>query len=311
MDAPQLAVFLVGTAFAAALLSLCLPRGRYGTPDSLLLNLVTPTTAWHNMGYWSPGDDFPTACANLARKLGQLAGLEEGTRVADCGYGSGDSCFLWKDEFRVDTVLGWTNEEGQFLQARESTLLSVTLAHLRAVERRLSSRSSKARLDLRLGDAVEGLKRSLPSSLDAVLALDAAYHFDRAAFFAAAFDALKPGSVLALTDLCLPPTSLSRTDSIILGLICRMTSVPRLMNPLDYVVALEDAGFQDVLLEDITSHVFPGLLSFLERQNSELGGVLGFRWSVLQTSVGASLRWWLGGAGRLAFVIVRARKPLA
>jgi SAM-dependent methyltransferase len=307
MDATQCAAFLVG--FVTALLGVALVTfsgSRYSPSDSLLLNLVPPTTAWHNMGYWDAGDDFPTACANLARKVAQLAGLEKagtgdgggekGKRVADCGYGNGDSCFLLSEEFGVDTVIGWTIAEDQFDLA----------------QRRLASRPLGGKVDLRLGDATKGL-RSLPrSSLDAVLALDTAYHFDRVAFFASALDALKPGSILALTDLCLPPAPLSRTEAIILGLICRISSVPHLMNQRDYGAKLKEAGFEDVHLCDITPQVFHGLLSFLRKQDHELGGVLGRRWAFLNISVGACLRWWIGGEkARLRFLLVSAKKPLS
>lgn len=63
------------------------PRGRgregevYEDADSQLLNLEL-RSRWHNMGFWDEGvDEFPTACAQLARKVAGAAGLRKGERI--------------------------------------------------------------------------------------------------------------------------------------------------------------------------------------------------------------------------------------
>lgn len=56
-------------------------RELYEDVDSVLLNLEL-RSRWHNMGFWDEGvSDFPTACAQLARKVADVAGLKKGERV--------------------------------------------------------------------------------------------------------------------------------------------------------------------------------------------------------------------------------------
>lgn len=188
----------------------------------------------------------------------------------------------------------------------------------------------RASIDLKVGDAA--LLNLLPRSVDVCLAIDCAYQcvlslllgaptvlmvpispsfHTRDAFFRSALKALGEGGRLGLTDLCLPATPLGLRDTLILRLICRVSGVPfsNLLSPAEYVERLQQLGFEDVELEDITSSVFPGFLRFLNARDKALGSVLSRKWAGLYAASRTACEWWMGGTGgRLRFVLVSARK---
>lgn len=152
-----------------------------------------------------------------------------------------------------------------------------------------------------------------------IICLDAAYHFvTRHLFLSQAFDALAPGGTLALGDILSSPSypntastawsftaaehtpiEPSAVSRILMPRLLPLLSVPAVnIVPLPALAQqLLDLGFEDVAIEDVSDHVWPGFAAFLCQR--------GLFWRL----AGQTIKW-LGGSGGLRWVIVRARKPI-
>ncbi|GAA6015178.1 hypothetical protein JCM10207_003630 [Rhodosporidiobolus poonsookiae] len=277
----------------------------YDDTDAVLLNAVEAKSRWFNMGYWTRGgqESFPEAAAEHCRRVALAGRLTSHQRVLEVGYGSGDSTLLLSREFSPAQYVGVTS-----LAAQQA------LAQKRATEAGLDP----ARYTLLQGDgaSLPGAPTFEDGSFDAVLGVDCAYHFSpRASFLTRAHALLAPGGSLALSDLLLPSSPLSTLDTLLLRCLCAVAGIPfsSLLPEAEYTAALIRAGFnrEDIELEDISAHVWPGFIAFVERRERELGAVLsGRKWGPLKAYAGV-VRWYAGlrgGRSRLRFCIVRARK---
>lgn len=248
---------------------------------------------WLNMGYWREARTYPDACAALARRLGETAELKETDRVLDCGFGFAEQDLLWIQEFGVAHILG----------------LNVTPLHVERGQRRVAARDLSARIDLRLGSATAV---PLPSeSVDKVLALESAFHFDtREDFFREAMRVLKPGGILATADMLPMPGKTPRGLVHALGL--RRWGLPR-VNAYDrdiYAQKLQQHGFVDVRSESIRSYVYPGINRYAEARKT---GVpmqsIQIELSPQDIASCYGVEVWHANTGIDDYVLFHARKP--
>ncbi|KAJ8291513.1 Erythromycin 3''-O-methyltransferase [Rhodotorula toruloides] len=269
--------------------------------DALLLNLAEPSTRWFNMGYWDTHTrSFPDACAHLCRRVAHAARLNEPhhQRICEVGYGSGDSTLLLAREFSPKSYVGLTSLQSQCETAKR-----------RAAEAGLPA----DRFRLLQGDAASDLTQFPSSSVDAVLAIDCAYHFNtRSSFLSSAHTLLSPGGSLSLTDLLLPSTPLSLSSLLLLRLLFYLANAPwsNFLTPASYQAQLEAHGFEQVEMEDISERVWPGFCAFVREREERMGGVLGTKWRALGRYARV-VEWYSGvGGGRpkLRFYLVSARK---
>lgn len=127
---------------------------------------------------------------------------------------------------------------------------------------------------------------------DAILALDCAYHFNtRKVFLRQSFEKLAPGGRIGLTDICFD-TSTGRAWWI--SKVLRMIPSYNLTSTKTYISDLEEIGYVDVRLEDITDSVFPGFIRFMRSR--------GWGFWIFGTFLG-----WYADAGA-RFVIVHGLK---
>lgn len=153
--------------------------------------------------------------------------------------------------------------------------------------------SSKKRSRLQPLDGTEDAEK-----YDFIFALDCAYHFEtRQRFINACHSLLKPGGTLALVDLIathpypnLSPHSYNKTtsearfspspsikppkitkpslfDSLKHSFVLRMAKVPsiNLISANTYLAQLDQAKYDDVLIQDISHAMFPNFARFLKR----------------------------------------------
>ncbi len=204
---------------------------------------------WLNLGYWKRAHSYPDACADLARKLAGAAQLQPSDVVLDAGFGFGEQDLLWAREQGVARIVG----------------VNVTKLHVDVASERVRAHGLQERIDLRLGSATE-----LPleaASVDKVVALESAFHFDtRERFFHEAQRVLKPGGRIALAD-CMPYPG-EHPGGLVDRLVWRRWGVPA-ANIYDrevYLQKLAAAGFHDVQAESIRQHVFPGMHRYAEQR---------------------------------------------
>jgi hypothetical protein len=263
-------------------------RGRLGDPyGSFHLTLnggsknTPPKTEWLNMGYWKNQTTFPGACEALAIKVVEASHMKNDAVVLDVGHGSGESILTLLANPRIP---------------RPSKIFGITslLYHAQRTSRRVqdfqtSSGDSRTSVVIIHGDAVYNSAAhestgqcggdhpfspsSLAETFDSILAIDCAYHFDtRHTFLSQAYQKLSPqGGRIALADVCF---SANAQNSKVARLFACMTGVPR-DNIVDidrYKKRMEEIGYVDVEVEDITQDVFPNFFAFLRTQG--LGWVL-------------------------------------
>lgn len=138
--------------------------------------------------------------------------------------------------------------------------------------------------------------------VDAIVAVDAAYHFSpRAQWLAACARRLPQGGRLAYTDLNLSPTGLARTVSPLLTsplLLRANIDVQDLLGPEEQARRLKHAGFENVQVQDLSVAVIDGFIAFETRQRGRLqalpGGLDSTAWRRVRTTAAAmkALRGW-------------------
>jgi len=251
---------------------------------------IPPETEWLNMGFWRNTNVFPQACTALAIKLIQAAQCKTGDRILDVGHGTGESLILLLSGLSVprpSTITGITSLPVHHLRSRER------------VDRLLSSlKDPRPDVYLHLGDAVcqrtiaeHPLEPSSNMVFDRVLALDCAYHFDtRNTFLRQALHKLAPGGRIALADICFDPRVSRSRKAWLISSLFKLMPKHNMVSIDGYVAEMEEMGYVDIQLEDITQDVFPGFVRFLKGR--------GFGWKVF----GSVIEWYANSGAR--FVIV-------
>jgi microcystin synthetase protein McyJ len=248
---------------------------------------------WLNLGYWKTARTYPDACSDMARKLAAAARLGKGDVVLDAGFGFGEQDLLFVREFDVAKIIG----------------VNVTELHVNVAKKRVEQRGLAERIDLRLGSATE---IPLPAgSVDKVLALECAFHFDtRERFFDEALRVLKPGGRLATAD-CVPFVG-EKPTGLVNKLVWRRWGVPQ-ANIYDreaYADRLRAHGFVDVEVESIRNHVFPGMHRYAElRRRGVPMDQAAIELSAEDVEKCLGVDVWARQGGLSDYVIFSARKP--
>ncbi|MEQ9504217.1 MAG: methyltransferase domain-containing protein [Deltaproteobacteria bacterium] len=184
-------------------------------------------TGWANLGLWADSSSYPDAARALARWVGGAARLSADERVADLGCGEGASLDLWSADYGVDAI-GYDPR----------------VAH--PAPRIVRATAETA---------------DLGAELDAVVSVDAAYHFDHVVLFDRCAAALGPGGRFVWTDFI--RDDLGRVERIKLKLAAQLFGLGREV-PMDHVGlerAMKRAGLRLETTEDLTT---PVLLGFAE-----------------------------------------------
>jgi len=248
-----------------------------------------------NLGYWAKAPRrLDEAGDDMARLVADAAALGPGTEMLDVGFGFADQDFLWMKEYRPSSIHGVNCSAVQVARALE----------------RVAEAGLHERVLLRSGEAT-----ALPygdGSFDAVVSIEAAFHFrTRAAFLAEAHRVLRPGGRLAMTDLCAAAGPIE-WPARLQGRVGRsFWQIPaeNMYDAARYAGELRGAGFEEVRIESIWQDVYPRFVEFararlrdadvLRRMNPV------FR-RFLTVSVNARKRI---RPSLMDYVLVRARKP--
>lgn len=221
-------------------------------PDAALhydLRGGTTMTSWlktplANMGWWDgvdPEDPDGIESANeaLFDLVADGAGIEEGDRVLDAGAGFGTNAIRIAERHGV-RVTGVNVSKVQ-------TDIAIRLIH---------EAGHEDQIELLVADATQ---LPLPSeTVDRVVSVEAAFHFDdRALFFSEALRVLVPGGRLSLVDLVpLPPTGpVARAAA---KLLSRSLAIPtgNFYTIDEYTRLVEQSGFIDVSAESIHDRTY-------------------------------------------------------
>ena len=209
-------------------------------PTAELLHRGATPGAWGNLGLWPGAADYATACRALALREGEAAALAPGDKVLSVACGAGEELRLWRELFGVRDPLGIEPD---------AALAAAARAHGRVLQQ----------------DALAPLQ----GRFDAVLCVDAAYHFTpRQAWLQAMAQRLKPGGRIAFTDLVLEgrPSAFLKHAAAWCG-IHADDLVPAARRRRE----LSAAGFSELRSETLTDEVLGGFARFVARQSRRLG----------------------------------------
>jgi ubiquinone/menaquinone biosynthesis C-methylase UbiE len=155
-----------------------------------LIGMASPTgnALYLNLGYWPAARDVDEASEALALLVAATGSMGAADTVLDCGFGFGDQDLLWAERCGPAKIIG----------------LNTTASQVRVARQRVVDAGLAGRVDLREGSATR-----MPiddASIDLVVALESAFHFDtREDFFAEAFRVLVPGGRLVTADIIPTP----------------------------------------------------------------------------------------------------------
>lgn len=201
---------------------------------------LEPAPGWLNLGLWDgPGDasEAPHAVRRLVATL--ACELPPGGAVLDVGNGLGAQDGVIAEVVRPERLIA----------------VNITESQLRAGRARLDAANAQPVL----GDAVRLPVRD--GSIDGVISVEAAFHFpSRARFFAEALRVLRPGGVLAFSDVSSERIAPRTPGELIAGLSnLRIWGMGRanLASSEQILEAMVTAGFVDVGVQRVGPWVFP------------------------------------------------------
>jgi len=259
--------------------------------------LFADRSTYINYGYWQDGcDSLDEASAALADLLAHTAGIGPGASVLDVGFGYGDQDFAWLREYGPAKIHG----------------LNIATRQVEAARARAEREGVADRLTFEVGSATD-----MPVSagrFNRVVALECAHHFfPRRAFLAEAFRLLKPGGVLAATDVVPRSAGISQADFHAVPLTWVSITVDQAnWYPREtYERELAEVGFTDIRLESIRDRVLEPWRQHIVRKLDD---------PVFQRRVGRMYhrmltRMWSDQPllqrelGQLDYLLVHARKP--
>jgi len=247
------------------------------------------------MGYWKTTQVFPEACEALALKVIELSNCLPSGHVLDVGHGCGDSLLLYLRHPKVPRPVSLTGITSLRCHHERSQTRVAALQADQDLEHRIP-------VQMYLGDAVfRSSARRHP--LDpcqyppwtTITAIDCAYHFhSRKTFLSQAFHCLQPGGRIALADLAMD----SPLSPFMITVLSALLAIQRenIISSARYYSVLQEIGFENIVIEDISMDVFPSFRRFL----SSRGGA----WSGFQML----LALWTHCGGK--FILVGAKKPI-
>lgn len=226
--------------------------GVVGVYDLLSTGSPTENALYLNLGYWSDAADLDSACDALAMLVADAASMGPGDRVLDVGYGFGDQDMLWTHRCGPEHIVG----------------LNVTASQVAVARRRVEEAGLAGRIDLREGSATR-----MPiedASVDLVVAVECAFHFDRREdFFREAWRVLRPGGRLVTADILPMPRASGRWARLRQRLSWWMVASKFAIPPDNaytrptYQALLRLRGFEQLRVESIRDQVYAPLHTYL------------------------------------------------
>lgn len=232
-------------------------------------------------GRWAPLHELQQS---LCRLVFQTARIEPEHDLVDVGFGTGAQDLLLAREVPFRSLVGFNISEHQVASARQ----------------RAAAAGFSDRLDFRHG-AAEELPGIAPASVDRLIAIECAFHFDRARFYEAAARVLKPGGLVVLTDMALSESARGLT---------RMGELGARFGTLRDNRALWEAHFDTAMVRPLNRGTLPGAWQLVQYSYARMWTPNPAQWWRAAGVVpGAQLMAFALGAELLRYDLVVLQRP--
>jgi SAM-dependent methyltransferase len=203
---------------------------------------------WHNgylnFGLWENGiTDYIKAAENLVHRMGSILGLDETSTLLDVAPGMGTQDIYLLKNFAPLSIDG----------------LDVTWKHIEHGRRRARDAGAEERVRFHHGTAID-----LPfpdENFTHVLSIEGPEHFDtREKFLHEARRVLRPGGVIAMADFIVKNPPRNVIEKLVAEAARKLWQVPRanVYSAEVYRQKMQDAGFENVEIDEIGASVIPG-----------------------------------------------------
>lgn len=226
-----------------------LPQHKYAIDTKMLGD--TATLAWSNLGLWSaPAQTYVEACEQLAAQLAQSIHLSGHDFLLDLGCGHGASLQYWAQHYAVQHIEAVEIQSACIEKIQQPALACVRELHQCSF--------------MNLNAA------NFAQKFDAIVCLDALYHYDLHQFIAQIPALLKPQGRIAFHYLQLSEnwskaSFLSRQcDQYLLKLAD--VQLKHLMSQAKLQQLLEQQGFMNIQIQVLSESVLGGFADYVQRQ---------------------------------------------
>lgn len=210
-------------------------------PPELVL-LDPDDTGWANLGLWRADTrTYPEAARALASWVGGHARLDAAKRVAELGCGAGAAFGVWRGAAPDAEIIGYEIDDAAAGRTR------MRAPNVRVVV----APASRVRVE---------------RDLDAIVAVDAAYHFDHRTLFDDVASALRIGGAFVWTDF-VRDDALGATTRLVVRAAAPLFRFGRAA-PLARTAlrrALDRAGLELEIDEDLSAPVLTGFADHVDR----------------------------------------------
>lgn len=255
---------------------------------SHLLTKSGLASEWSNLGDWTGTDDYEKACQQLAIRVGSAADLSTKNQILDIACGNGASLRLWSKFFNVRFIDGIEVQKSCVERIRRAQLVAVQqIIHADAEHLLAQNTSHRAKIKKSFLEnpykISDGIGRDVLSSYDAIVCVDAAYHFKQTlAFLKHCSTHLNPNGCLSMTHLMIRSIERNGWKNYLVQLQFRVALFMARISRKSLLTAeawrqnLNELGFQVVTIDNLDQEVLKGFSDYVAELKKQVS--LSRRW---------------------------------
>lgn len=216
--------------------------------------------AWTNLGFWKNTQNYREACCQLADHLAQAVNLNSKDHLLDLGCGQGASLLHWLKHYQPQSL------SAVELQSKCVNKIQKLIPEINQIY---------------MGSFLNLKQFEFKQSFDVVLCIDAAYHSNLNSFLNSVTPVLNSNARLGFhylmkADSCQNMTVLQEQKYRYLLKAADVVwdNVP---NEKTLRNALEQQGFIDIQIEDLSEPVLLGFSQYIQNQQNQSRGLANFK----------------------------------